>query len=80
MPRTELILFIVYHIIVIVTIVRVLMDNRQPAKTAAWALVIWFVPFVGIILYFFFGVNTRKEQLVSQRSMDQLTSALCWSS
>ena len=73
MPRTELILFIVYHIIVIVTIVRVLMDNRQPAKTAAWALVIWFVPFVGIILYFFFGVNTRKEQLVSQRSMDQLT-------
>ena len=31
------------------------------------------VPFVGIIFYFFFGQNTRKERLISDRSMDQLT-------
>ena len=49
------------------------MDNRQPAKTMAWALVIWFVPVVGIVFYLFFGINTRKERLVSQRSMDQLS-------
>ena len=30
-------------------------------------------PFVGIIFYFFFGQNTRKERLISDRSMDQLT-------
>ena len=58
---------------VIVTIIHVVMDNRQPAKTMAWALVIWFVPIVGIVFYLFFGVNTRKERLVSQRSMDQLS-------
>lgn len=51
----------------------VVMDDRQPAKTMAWLLVLWFLPFVGIILYFFFGQNTRKERLVSQRSLDQLT-------
>ena len=32
-----------------------------------------FIPFVGIIFYFFFGQNTRKERLISDRSMDQLT-------
>ena len=54
-------------------IIHVVMDNRQPAKTMAWALVIYFVPVVGIVLYLFFGINTRKQRLVSQRSLDQLT-------
>lgn len=49
------------------------MDNRQPAKTMAWALVIFFVPVVGIVFYLFFGINHRRERMVSQRSMDQLT-------
>ena len=67
------ILFILYQVVVIATIVHVVMDNRQPAKTVAWALVIYFVPVAGIIAYLFFGTNTRKERLESQRSIDQLT-------
>ena len=55
------------------TIVHVVLDNRQPAKTMAWILVILFVPLVGVVLYFFFGVSHRKERLISQRSLDQLT-------
>ena len=39
----------------------------------AWALVIWFIPVVGIVFYLFFGINTRKERHVSERSMNQLT-------
>ena len=64
---------VVYEIIVTVTIIHVLMDNRQPAKTMAWALVIFFVPIVGMVLYAFFGVNTRRDRVISRRSMDQLT-------
>lgn len=64
---------IIYEIVVVIAIIHVLMDNRQPAKTMAWALVIYFVPFVGIIFYIFFGVNRRKEKLVSERSLNQLT-------
>ena len=56
-----------------VAIIHVIMDNRQPAKTMAWALVIFFIPVVGIIFYLFFGINHRRERLVSQRSLDQLT-------
>ena len=73
MQGLNLIIFILYQLIVILTVVHVVMDNRQPAKTMAWILVIWFVPVVGIGFYLFFGVNTRKEKHISQRSLDQLT-------
>ncbi len=65
--------FLLYHAVAIVTIIYIVMDNRQPAKTMAWALVIYFVPVVGILLYIFFGANTRKERYVGRRSMDELT-------
>lgn len=73
MHELNLILVIVYYIIVVLAVVHVVMDNRQPAKTMAWTLVIWFVPIVGIVFYLFFGVNTRKERMVSQRSLDELS-------
>ncbi len=60
-------------IAIALAIIHVVMDNRQPAKTIAWVLVIFFVPVVGVIFYLFFGVNHRREKLVSQRSLDQLT-------
>ena len=61
---------VVYSIIIIITMVRVLMDNRQPAKTMAWMLVLMFIPFLGIILYIFFGQNTRKERKIWQQGLD----------
>ncbi len=69
----NVILFSIYEVIVILAIIHVILDNRQPAKTMAWALVIWFVPFVGIVFYLFFGINTRKERYVSDRSLNMLT-------
>mgnify|MGYP002623920345 FL=1 len=64
---------ILYWLIMTLAVVHVVMDNRQPAKTMAWVLVILFVPVVGFVLYLFFGVNTRRERMVSQRSLDQLS-------
>ena len=66
-------LFLIWQMIAIIAVVHVIMDNRQPAKTMAWALVIWFVPVVGLVFYLFFGINTRKERYVSERSMNFLT-------
>ena len=64
---------LLYTVAVVAAMLRVLMDNRQPAKTMAWVLVLSFMPLIGIVLYFFFGQNTRKEKTVSQNSLDQLT-------
>lgn len=67
-------IFVVLYIVVTVpAMVAVLMDNKQPAKSMAWVLVLIFLPVVGLILYFFFGQNIRKERHISNRSMDQLT-------
>ena len=41
------IIYVVYKIIVILAVIHVILDNRQPAKTMAWTMVIYFVPVVG---------------------------------
>lgn len=66
-------LFLLYIVVTIASIVRVLMDNRQPERTSAWVLLLLFLPVVGFVLYFFFGQNTRKERLISGHSLDLLT-------
>ena len=67
------VIFLIWQVIAILAVIHVVMDNRQPAKTMAWALVIWFIPVVGLIFYLCFGINTRKERYVSERSMNLLT-------
>ena len=67
------IFILLYAFVIAATIMTVLMDNRQPAKTMAWILVLLFLPLAGIVLYFFFGQNIRKMRFISQRSLDQLT-------
>lgn len=64
---------LLYGLLIVGTMVTVVMDNRQPAKTLAWLLVLTFLPVLGFILYIFFGQNYRKEKLINQRSLDQLT-------
>lgn len=58
---------------VVVTIFVVVMDNRNPFKTLAWVLVLVFLPVVGLVLYFFFGQDTRKERLISKKGFKRLT-------
>ena len=59
--------------VIALSVIHVVMDNRQPAKTMAWVLVILFLPLIGVVFYLFFGMNHRRERLVSQRSLDQLS-------
>lgn len=65
--------YIAYVLLVTVVMLKVLMSDRQPSRTMAWLMVLWVLPVVGLVLYFFFGRNTRKERLISQRSLDELT-------
>ncbi len=67
---TSILAVVILHV---VATLHVLLDNRQPDKTMAWMMVIIFLPVVGLLFYFFFGINYRRERIISQRSMDQLT-------
>lgn len=66
-------LIALYVLITSFTVVRVLLDNRQPDRTMAWLLVLLFLPVVGVVLYYFFGQNLRKQRLISQKSLDELS-------
>lgn len=38
-------------------------DGSKPIRIWAWILLILFIPFIGAMLYFFFGVNLRRQKL-----------------
>ena len=69
----SVIFIVLYLILVIGLVIMLVLDNRNPVKTMAWMVVLLFLPVIGVILYFFFGRNTRKERLISQKSADMLT-------
>lgn len=45
----------------------IIMENKNPLKTISWVVVIYFLPFAGLILYFFFGQDIRKKRMISKR-------------
>ncbi len=65
--------YIVYFAVVLITIFVVILDNRNPVKTMAWILVLFFLPAVGLIFYLFFGRSTRRGRLISRKGYSRLT-------
>jgi len=68
----ELFLFLfhsVYWITLVGVILVVVLDNRNPVKTISWVLVLFFLPYLGIILYIFFGQRYRKQKMISKKSI-----------
>lgn len=63
---------ILYFGAIIGTIIVVVLDNRNPVKTMAWILVLTFLPFIGLVFYFFFGRTTRRERIISKKSYNRL--------
>ena len=64
---------LLFLLAVVTTIVVIVMDNRNPYKTLAWVLVLVFLPVVGLVLYYFFGQDTRREKLISKKGFKRLT-------
>jgi len=61
-----LILRIVYAVVLLGCVVALLKDDRPSSKTVAWLFVLA-VPFIGIILWYFFGQNIRREWRIDRR-------------
>ena len=75
-PIISYIFSIVYYIlyigIIAGTITIVVLDNRNPVKTIAWILILLLFPYLGLILYFFFGRSTRHERVIGKNRYDRL--------
>ena len=58
---------IIYAIIVLLVCLRVIYDTHDHTKTVAYLLLVIFVPIIGILFYFSFGINYRKNKLYSKK-------------
>lgn len=60
-PLITYIITIAYLMLVLSTVLLILTDNSNPSKTVAWIIVIMLIPFAGLILYYVFGYNQRRD-------------------
>lgn len=61
---------ILYVILIIAVMVRIIYDTQTVTKTLAYLLLVVFLPFVGIFIYFSFGINYRKNKLYSKKIIE----------
>ena len=62
-----------YIIIAASAVIEVVLDNHQPYETIAWILVIMTIPVIGLLFYYFFGQDIRREKILSRKSLDELS-------
>lgn len=51
----------------VITIVRIIMDTDNSAKTMAYILLVFLFPIGGAIIYFAFGINYRRRKMFSKK-------------
>lgn len=61
-----------YGLTILVIIVIILSENRNPVKSLAWITVLLVVPMVGAILYIVFGRNIQTKRIISRHNRRKL--------
>ena len=64
------ILDVVYVIILILVCVQIIYDTTSTNKTLAYLLLVVFVPVIGMLFYFSFGINYRKRRVYSKKLIE----------
>lgn len=67
-----LIFQILYVATALGTMIIVISENRNPLKTISWVLILLLLPLVGLIIYYFFGEDSRKQRLISHKMYKKL--------
>jgi cardiolipin synthase len=58
---------IIYLVFIVVVCLRIIYDTRTSTRTLAYLLLTIFLPVVGALVYFSFGINYRKRKLYSKK-------------
>ena len=59
-------------LLAVFVMLNIILTNRNPIRTLAWIMVLLFIPFLGLVLYFFFGRDTRKIRYIGKRSLSRI--------
>jgi len=57
----------IYIITVAFTVILIIQQKGDPLKTISWLLVIFLLPVIGIILYFFLGKTSGKKKYFHEK-------------
>lgn len=61
-PYLILALQITYLIGIIILSIKIILDTNNVSKTLGYLMVIFFLPIIGVVIYFLFGVNFQKNK------------------
>ena len=67
MVNSILIIELLYLLILIIVCIRIIYDTDSTVKTLAYLLLAIFIPIIGMLFYFTFGINYRKRELYSKK-------------
>jgi len=69
LKQTQLFIAIelVYVLLIVVVCIRIIWDTRSISKTLAYLLLVIFIPGLGVIFYFSFGINYRKRKIYNKK-------------
>jgi cardiolipin synthase A/B len=65
------VLSILYLITIMFVSLMIIFENRSPVKTLSWVMVVLLIPFVGILIYIFFGQEYRKRKIFSRKGLKE---------
>ena len=57
----------IHYLIIIILAVAVLLSDKSPNAMLAWIFTIFTFPLGGAILYFLFGINWRRNKIISKK-------------
>lgn len=70
-------IFVILYTLTIIGLVLVIItENRNPLKTIPWVIVLLLAPGIGLLFYFFFGQDNRKQRIISRHSYKRIMKRL----
>lgn len=60
-------LFIVNYILAISAVITIFFKRINPTKTLSYIIVLVFFPFVGLLIYYLFGQEYRKNKIFKKK-------------
>ncbi len=60
---------LLYYLAIILIVIFIISQGRSPQRTYAYIILVIFIPFMGVMIYLFFGVNLRKYKLFSRKEV-----------
>lgn len=66
------VLYTMNFVLAIYAATSLILKKQDPVKTLSWVTVLILLPYIGLLLYFFFGLNNRKKKMYSRKGFGDL--------